>query len=326
MFYYILNKLKRVWYTYADISTGSYPLNAIDTIALDGSIDTTSAIYLVTNGVTEGHLDLLDGLVADLLNKKWNSYIKYKFYFEVVVYFVFLIVQITSLIMKRAYFDYLSSSLSCTDNEEKYIKLWPSCKCAYLYPTDSARFARFFFEMVIYVYCGIQLLIVTSELIIQRLALYIQTLLFNPSKAVFIASLLCYLLIIPMRLTCQTYGEDVLTVIALICNTAYILYLGRGFRAITTFVYIIHLVLKTNFAKFFIILSVFLMGFSQAFYVAFDFGSTSLNHNFTSPLISLFNCLFMSVRVLYTVYPDFKLAKYATIGKVNYRFVSTASV
>ena len=51
MFFYITNKLKRVWYTYADISTGSYPLETVDTIAPDGSIDTTCAIYLVVNGV-----------------------------------------------------------------------------------------------------------------------------------------------------------------------------------------------------------------------------------------------------------------------------------
>lgn len=58
MFYYILNKLRQVWFTYGDISTGSYPLDTIDTIAGDGSIDTTCSIYLVINGVrqTSGYI------------------------------------------------------------------------------------------------------------------------------------------------------------------------------------------------------------------------------------------------------------------------------
>ena len=51
MFQYILERLRNVWFTYADISCGTYPMATIDTIAEDGSTDTTSAIYLVVNGV-----------------------------------------------------------------------------------------------------------------------------------------------------------------------------------------------------------------------------------------------------------------------------------
>jgi hypothetical protein len=51
MFDFILERLKHVWFNYADISFGSYPLATIDTIAEDGTTDTTSAIYLVANGV-----------------------------------------------------------------------------------------------------------------------------------------------------------------------------------------------------------------------------------------------------------------------------------
>lgn len=52
MFYYILDKLKKIWFTYGDISTGSYPLDTIDSInTADGSIDIHSAVFLVINGV-----------------------------------------------------------------------------------------------------------------------------------------------------------------------------------------------------------------------------------------------------------------------------------
>lgn len=52
MFDFILKQLRDVWFTYADISCGSYPLNTIDTIAENGTTDTNSAIYLVANGVS----------------------------------------------------------------------------------------------------------------------------------------------------------------------------------------------------------------------------------------------------------------------------------
>ena len=51
IFQYILERKKKVMFTYADISCGTYPLDTIDTIASDGSINTNSAIYLIANEV-----------------------------------------------------------------------------------------------------------------------------------------------------------------------------------------------------------------------------------------------------------------------------------
>lgn len=52
MFQFVLEKLRHLWFIYADIACGSYPLETIDTINDDGTTDTTSAIYLVVNGVS----------------------------------------------------------------------------------------------------------------------------------------------------------------------------------------------------------------------------------------------------------------------------------
>ena len=53
IFQYILERKREVMFTYADISCGTYPLDTIDTIASDGSINTNSAIYLIANEVWE---------------------------------------------------------------------------------------------------------------------------------------------------------------------------------------------------------------------------------------------------------------------------------
>ena len=86
-------------------------------------------------------------------------------------------------------------------------------------------------------YSVFYLIIFGIELYIQR-QLYFQTLLFNPSKVVFIFSLFCYLLIVPMRFSCEEYGEDILTALAIIFQSTYILYLGRYFFELTKVIFL----------------------------------------------------------------------------------------
>ena len=231
IFYFILERLKHVWFHYADISFGSYPLSTIDTIAEDGTTDTTSAIYLVANGETELHLELLDGLVVDLLTKKWYAYIKNRFYFEAVFFLVYFALGIATIIFKREYFEYLEDTGNCTEDviteDTNCIQLKNECRCAYLYPNDPLRFLRVGLEILVLVYSVAYLVIICSEFYVQRFNLYTKTLLFNPSKITFIISLIADLICIPMRFACLYQVEDYLTVVSIIFKSLYILYLGR---------------------------------------------------------------------------------------------------
>lgn len=51
MFQFILIQQRKLIWKYADITCGAYPLDTCDTIAIDGKTDTTSALYLICNGV-----------------------------------------------------------------------------------------------------------------------------------------------------------------------------------------------------------------------------------------------------------------------------------
>jgi len=66
-------------YVYANIECAGYPIENIDTIAADGSIDRNSALHLAVYGDTDDHLKLLDGFMINLLFKKWHGYVKYKY-------------------------------------------------------------------------------------------------------------------------------------------------------------------------------------------------------------------------------------------------------
>lgn len=69
--------MRHVWFIYADVACGSYPLATIDTIADDGTTDTTSAIYLIANGVnTYKKISSLSFIVnnkAETFHRKLNN-------------------------------------------------------------------------------------------------------------------------------------------------------------------------------------------------------------------------------------------------------------
>ncbi|RNA00117.1 transient receptor potential cation channel subfamily V member 5 [Brachionus plicatilis] len=314
IFQFILEKLRHVWFTYADISYGSYPLETIDTISNSGAIDTTSALYLITNGKTDDHLELLEGFIVDLINKKWSSYIKHKFYFEFFFYIIYLVISIFVIWMEREYFDYLDLNLNCAAPNRTSSNLKKKCACAYLNPNDSKRFTRIVFEIILTIYSIIYIVIMGCEFYIQKFSSYIKSLLLNPSKIFFVFSLICTLLIIPMRFSCLPEGEDFLLVTSTLFKSVYILYLGRGFRVISTFIFVIHKSLQTNFFRFIIIFGVFMIGFSQSFYVALNFGISTHHHVFTTPLISIFDLFVMYLHDLDEIYIDIMQSKYQILG------------
>ena len=86
---------------------------------------------------------------------------------------------------------------------------------------------RMIFEIITIIYTIAYILLFCYEFYIQKAHLYMQTLLFNPFKVVFILSLIATLLMVPMRIACNTYGEDVLLILSVILKSMFILYLGR---------------------------------------------------------------------------------------------------
>ena len=142
MFEYVLEKTRINYWTYANISCAAYPLRHLDPVMEEnGDIDTNSSLYILLNKHHEHHLELLDGVLFILLNQKWNTYLKYRFYLEFGCYIVYYILNSVSIFLKRLYYDYLIEH-DCT-HTSNFNHLKSECKCAYLYPTDSSRYVRF---------------------------------------------------------------------------------------------------------------------------------------------------------------------------------------
>ncbi len=80
MFTHILDLNKEVNWTYANYTCAAYPLKYTDTIKQDtGEINQASALALVVYGDSVMHLNLLDGLLEELLKAKWVTFAKKKF-------------------------------------------------------------------------------------------------------------------------------------------------------------------------------------------------------------------------------------------------------
>lgn len=152
---------------------------------------------------------------------------KQRFYFEFVFFIIHFLVSLIVIIFKKEYYTSAHMNNTCIERDVKYSKLLSECRCAYLYPSDGLSYVRLVFELVIYLYSIIYLTMFVIELHNQRLFLFMQTLFFNPAKIFLIFSLVSTLLILPMRLSCNVYGEDILVSLTILFKSIFILYLGR---------------------------------------------------------------------------------------------------
>jgi transient receptor potential cation channel subfamily V member 5 len=99
MFFHILNIEREIYWQLGSITCAAYPLSQIDTIDIEtGNINKDSALNLVVFGDKDEHLELLDGMLIDLLKTKWNTFVKSKFYrqfYQFTLYFLISLVAFT---------------------------------------------------------------------------------------------------------------------------------------------------------------------------------------------------------------------------------------
>lgn len=88
---------------------------------------------------------------------------------------------------------------------------------------------RTIFEIIVVLYTVVLVLISLNELYIQKWRLFLKALLDNPSRIAFLFALACILIIIPLRVSCNTYGEDILVAMTSIFLGFSSIYFARFF-------------------------------------------------------------------------------------------------
>ena len=161
-----MDRKKDECWTYTDVSCAIYSLNSVDTVSEHGECDQTSALYSIINSDSHDHLNMIDDFIINLLKAKWKTLIKKRFFFisllfktviylivfprfiiEFILFVIYLALLMTTVVLERAYFDYLENHTSFTEEAHNgYFgtMLKPEFICANTYFTDPNAYVIFF--------------------------------------------------------------------------------------------------------------------------------------------------------------------------------------
>lgn len=101
MFFHIMNIEREIYWQLGSITCAAYPLSQIDTIDIEtGNISKDSALNLVVFGDKDEHLELMDGVLIDLLKTKWNTFVKSRFYRQFYLFATYFFISLVCFLLR----------------------------------------------------------------------------------------------------------------------------------------------------------------------------------------------------------------------------------
>ncbi|CAG0889066.1 unnamed protein product [Cyprideis torosa] len=101
MFFHILKLEREIYWQIGSITCAAYPLKHIDTIdGTTGLINTKSALNLIVYGEKEGHIEMMEGVIVDLLKVKWNSFVKLRFFRQFALFGVYFLFSLVAFVLR----------------------------------------------------------------------------------------------------------------------------------------------------------------------------------------------------------------------------------
>ncbi|KAL1493977.1 hypothetical protein ABEB36_009655 [Hypothenemus hampei] len=299
LFFHILKLEREIYWQIGSITCAAYPLSQIDTIDVKtGQISKTSALNLVVFGDKDEHLALLDGVLVDLLNAKWNTFVKFKFYRQFFTFAFYFIVSLVAFTLRPGPPKHMETSknitnstmfnsttntskeilkfdfkvLENTDDDNDVEEWWDDLqeKCRLMNLDTPEAQVRFTAELAITSGAFLYLAAAVREARFLGLRMFFENLMTAPSRVMFLFSCILLFGVIPwLRVTCQDENEDVFAVAVMLTTAPYFLFFCRGFKTVGPFVVMIYRMFMGDLLRFATIYMVFVMGFSQAYYVIF---------------------------------------------------------
>ena len=140
----------------------------------------------------------------------------------------------------------------------------------HLHTYDTPRtIIRLICEIFVVIGSVVYIAIAVNEITYVPTNIYFQSLALCPSRCVFLTGCLSTVLMIPCRLACWPKAENNFAIYAATCIPLYFLFFCRGFKSTGPFVTMIYRMLAADLLRFGIIYTIFVMGFSQGFYIVF---------------------------------------------------------
>ncbi|XP_076454836.1 transient receptor potential cation channel subfamily V member 5-like [Babylonia areolata] len=270
MYEHVLEKERCTMWIYATVTCAGYPLAAIDTISPSGEINHNSALNLIVYGKDECHLNMMDGLIVDLLTQKWKVFVRDKFYRRFILFIIYFCMFVTAFALRPgqdlcAHRNETSGLSGCSQTGNNRTV----DPCYLLRPYRHQDIARMVLEVCVLLGAIAYLLLAMMEIHHQGFRIFFTTLKEAPAKAMLLLSNVFVVAMLPGRAFCVHEYEDYMGVLAILCTAPYFLFFCRGFRIVGPFVVMIYSMIKGDLLRFFIIYSIFVIGFSQALFIPF---------------------------------------------------------
>ncbi|KAG7169642.1 Transient receptor potential cation channel subfamily V member 5-like [Homarus americanus] len=100
--------------------------------------------------------------------------------------------------------------------------------------------------------------------------MFVENLSTVPSRVLFLLACTMVMVMAVLRMLCMSEAEDVVAIMVMLCTGPYFLFFCRGFKTVGPFVTMIYTMLVGDLLRFVTIYFVFIMGFSQAYYIIFS--------------------------------------------------------
>ncbi|XP_071749408.1 transient receptor potential cation channel subfamily V member 5 isoform X2 [Lepeophtheirus salmonis] len=372
MFFHIASIDREVYWQIGNVCCSAYPIEELDSInPTTGELNTQSGLNLIVFGRLVEHIDLIEGVVVDLLQVKWKSFIK-KIFFRQLVIFTFYFIISTFCFVNRplaplpsnmtgntatlsslsttpsAFYNSTESSIFdemgiTTTRDENLttetmamttttalpttklkstkkiiIRRDKTDKPCFLHTYDTnLQKARGLAEIILVIWALMYLLSCVREATFVPFKIFIENMQLCPSRVFFLIACLLIQFCVPLRFLCWYQSEDVLAIIAMLFTGFYFLFFCRGFKLTGPFVIMIYRMLASDLLRFGTIYFIFVMGFSQAFYIIFQSYDSSSSHPMPSPIESIIAIFLMSLGSFGTIWNSLISTDHTLLGKFH---------
>ncbi|XP_052720179.1 transient receptor potential cation channel subfamily V member 5-like isoform X10 [Crassostrea angulata] len=317
MYEYILEKIRQVVWIFGNVTCAGYPLKDIDTISETGEINRNSVLNLVVYGAEDGHLDMMDGLIVELLKDKWKTFVGHRFYKKFAIFFAYFIIFMVAFILRPGVdlcptTTASSSSVNSTTSQSSQVTT-ENDACYLIKACRTEDKVRFALEIMVLIGAVWYIFIAMKEIYHQGFRVFFITLKGAPAKAMFLLSDVLVVLMLPGRALCQHEYEDIIAVFAILFTAPYFLFFCRGFKIVGPFVVMIYNMIAGDLLRWIIIYLVFIIGFSQAMYIIF------LNvpgSPFNNPVEAVMCMFMMSLGEFGDYYESFSQTNHPILSKI----------
>ncbi|XP_074641499.1 transient receptor potential cation channel subfamily V member 5-like isoform X2 [Tubulanus polymorphus] len=313
MYEHILKIKRSICWSYGDVVCAGYPLSTFDTIGPKGEIDENSALYKIVHGC---HLNMLDGLVTDLLAEKWKTFVAKRLLLQFIWFLLYIVLFTAAMYIRPGDDNFVVQSLVNGTTGWKNVTI--KDKCYLYYPKDTTAYARIVIECLVVVIAISQILYQFLVIYQNSFRLYINTIAFAPTKALFLLGCVLVVIAIPGRFACYFPYEDTICTISIVLSTPHFLFFLRGFKYSGPSVVMFYKMIKGDLIRFALIYFVFLIGFSQALYICFRLVTeeTQFNH----PLKAIMGTIIITLSEFQELYEQFELSPHHLIAKALFIF------